>query len=289
MNLSNKDIYLQYALPQSLPIWGDLEGWNAKELDEENNMYYYSARYYAPPTFISRDPMFEKYPSISPYTYCANNPMKFVDPTGRDIYQVDENGNAVGKPIKNSKFDQFQVVSVDKDGNKTVISSSEKYKSGTVVNRATNIQTGKKDENGKPIKIDAYAIRGSKEGESIHQFLSDNTNVEYGRRDFKSSLGEINVIGTSHQEGTEGSAPYVKNFLAKNNWFGYLQTFDHNHPNGDPSPSGKYRNNETGDTDFVRRIENSNSNTEFRIYTKGKGYSYYCGFGPTSKPFTVSK
>ena len=56
---------------------------NAKELDEENNMYYYSARYYAPPTFISRDPMFEKYPSISPYTYCKNNPLKFVDPDGR--------------------------------------------------------------------------------------------------------------------------------------------------------------------------------------------------------------
>jgi len=58
---------------------------NAKELDEENGMYYYSARYYAPPTFISRDPMFEKYPSISPYTYCANNPMKFVDPTGEEV------------------------------------------------------------------------------------------------------------------------------------------------------------------------------------------------------------
>jgi hypothetical protein len=28
--------------------------------------------------------MFEKYPSISPYTYCANNPMKFVDPTGEE-------------------------------------------------------------------------------------------------------------------------------------------------------------------------------------------------------------
>jgi len=56
---------------------------NAKELDEENNMYYYSARYYAPPTFISRDPMFEKYSSISPYTYCANNPVMFVDPDGK--------------------------------------------------------------------------------------------------------------------------------------------------------------------------------------------------------------
>ncbi|MDD4582520.1 MAG: RHS repeat-associated core domain-containing protein [Bacteroidales bacterium] len=62
---------------------------NAKELDEENGMYYYSARYYAPPTFISRDPMFEKYPSISPYTYCRNNPVKRIDPNGEEDYEVD--------------------------------------------------------------------------------------------------------------------------------------------------------------------------------------------------------
>jgi len=230
--------------------------------------------------------MFEKYPSISPYTYCANNPMKFVDPTGRDIYQVDENGNAVGKPIKNSKFDQFQVVSVDKDGNKTVISSSEKYKSGTVVNRATNISTGKKDENGKPINIDAYAIKGSKEGESIHQFLSKNTNVEYGRWDFKSSLGEINVIGTSHQKTEEGSGPYIKSFLSKNNWFGYLQTQDHNHPSGDPSPSGFGKSDVNGDKFFIQSIEQANPEVNFRIYTK-KGYNYYNSLGPTLKPVTV--
>ena len=41
-----------------------------------------AARYYAPPTFTSRDPLFEKYFWLSPYTYCANNPMKFVDPSG---------------------------------------------------------------------------------------------------------------------------------------------------------------------------------------------------------------
>jgi len=63
---------------------------NAKELDEENGMYYYSARYYAPPTFISRDPMFEKYPSISPYTYCGNNPLKYVDPTGMTAEDPDD-------------------------------------------------------------------------------------------------------------------------------------------------------------------------------------------------------
>jgi RHS repeat-associated protein len=58
---------------------------NAKELDEETGMYYYEARYYAPPVFISRDPLFEKYPTFSPYAYCANNPVKYVDPDGREI------------------------------------------------------------------------------------------------------------------------------------------------------------------------------------------------------------
>jgi RHS repeat-associated protein len=57
---------------------------NAKELDEETGMYYYEARYMAPPVFISRDPLFEKYPTFSPYAYCANNPVKYVDPDGRE-------------------------------------------------------------------------------------------------------------------------------------------------------------------------------------------------------------
>ena len=36
--------------------------------------------------WLSVDPMSDKYPSMSPYTYCANNPVKLVDPDGRDIY-----------------------------------------------------------------------------------------------------------------------------------------------------------------------------------------------------------
>ncbi len=56
---------------------------NAKELDEETGMYYYEARYYAPPTFTSRDPLFEKYFWMSPYAYCNNNPVALIDPDGR--------------------------------------------------------------------------------------------------------------------------------------------------------------------------------------------------------------
>ena len=58
---------------------------SGKELDEESGMYYFEARYYAPPTFISRDPLFEKYFWMSPYAYCANNPVKYIDPDGRKL------------------------------------------------------------------------------------------------------------------------------------------------------------------------------------------------------------
>ena len=38
--------------------------------------------------WLSVDPMADKYPSISPYAYCAWNPVKLVDPDGREISPV---------------------------------------------------------------------------------------------------------------------------------------------------------------------------------------------------------
>jgi len=37
--------------------------------------------------WLSVDPLADKYPGLSPYTYCADNPVKLVDPDGRD-YEV---------------------------------------------------------------------------------------------------------------------------------------------------------------------------------------------------------
>jgi RHS repeat-associated protein len=72
--------------------------WNApytfsgKEKDAETGYGYFGARYYDSGLsfWISVDPMSDKYPSMSPYNYCANNPVILVDPDGRDnvIYLV---------------------------------------------------------------------------------------------------------------------------------------------------------------------------------------------------------
>ena len=59
-----------------------------KEKDSETGFYYFGARYYDPSLsglFLSVDPMADKYPSISPYAYCAWNPVKLVDPDGKEF------------------------------------------------------------------------------------------------------------------------------------------------------------------------------------------------------------
>jgi RHS repeat-associated protein len=70
--------------------WNTPYKFNGKELDEETGLYYYGARYYDPRTsaWISVDPLAEKYPSISPYVYCADNPLKFIDSDGRVLFLV---------------------------------------------------------------------------------------------------------------------------------------------------------------------------------------------------------
>ncbi len=59
-----------------------------KEKDEETGYGYFGARYMdheLMTMWISVDPMADKYPSISPYVYCAWNPVKLVDPDGREF------------------------------------------------------------------------------------------------------------------------------------------------------------------------------------------------------------
>lgn len=43
--------------------------------------------------FLTMDPLAEKYYSISPYAYCANNPIKYIDPDGRTIQVYDYANN----------------------------------------------------------------------------------------------------------------------------------------------------------------------------------------------------
>ena len=68
--------------------------WGNKEYDVFLGSYDFGARYYTPastaiPRWTTMDPLCEKYYSISPYAYCAGNPVRFVDPNG--MYYLTKN------------------------------------------------------------------------------------------------------------------------------------------------------------------------------------------------------
>ena len=64
---------------------------SAKEKDAETGFSYFGSRYYNSDVsiWLSVDPMSDKYPSMSPYVYCANNPIKLVDPNGEEFVGTD--------------------------------------------------------------------------------------------------------------------------------------------------------------------------------------------------------
>ena len=76
--------YGEVFVEQRNGSWNTPYLFNAKELDEETGLYYYGARYLDPTnaTWLSVDPLFEKYVGMTPYGYCAGNPVKMVDPDG---------------------------------------------------------------------------------------------------------------------------------------------------------------------------------------------------------------
>ena len=87
-NITQYDAYLPYgellvdehSSSEDLPY-----KFNGKQFDEETGLYYYGARYMNPITSLwyGVDPLAEKLPLTSVYSYCMANPIKLVENDGR--------------------------------------------------------------------------------------------------------------------------------------------------------------------------------------------------------------
>ncbi len=76
--------------------------------------YYFGARYMdheLMTMWLSVDPMADKYPNISPYAYCAWNPVRLVDPDGG---KIKISGNIIYSPnMKSDGCDDFDKTAID--------------------------------------------------------------------------------------------------------------------------------------------------------------------------------
>ena len=75
---------------------------SSKELSEESGEYDFGARFLdpVPGRFITLDPLAEKYYNLSPYAYCAGNPISFVDPDGRKVFFAPGSSNEFKQRFK---------------------------------------------------------------------------------------------------------------------------------------------------------------------------------------------
>ena len=65
---------------------------SAKETDRETGLSYFGARYYDPTAavWLGTDPLWEVYAGMTPYNYCAGNPVGLVDVDGRTFTEAAE-------------------------------------------------------------------------------------------------------------------------------------------------------------------------------------------------------
>ena len=68
------------------------------------------------PRFTTMDPLCEKYYSISPYAYCNNNPVNYVDPDGREVQVAKEYQEQFRNDLQNVFGDRINMLSFNDNG-----------------------------------------------------------------------------------------------------------------------------------------------------------------------------
>ena len=153
----------------------------------------FGARLYSPrtATWLSVDPMAEKYYGIGPHVYCAASPLNLVDPTGKDWFLLYNDGSIrfwetreeedfdrlFVAPDKGQDIDIMPSIYID---DKSILSSLE----GNLRGAARGVLTDSPDAS------------------SIFYFLADNSNVEWTLYGFENGM---TLLGSKREESTSGS------------------------------------------------------------------------------------
>ena len=239
------------------------KSFTGKERDSETGFSYFGARYYDSDLmtgWLSVDPMADKYPSLSPYNYCAWNPIRLVDPDGEDIWEFNSTGNL--NIIPNNNYDQVRI----RDDKGNIVGRTNTFEYGTISEIKLSNQN-----------TTAIEVCGSKNAEEIFEFLAsyytkDNgVPMEWGHATLNST-DDISIIGTNHK-------PKSISLLRELTDEGYSVTsYVHNHPYGDPTPSGSVGANGK-DLGNAPNHEKKHQGIKLYTYTPKIGYTRYSSIG----------
>ena len=197
------------------------------------------------PRFTTMDPLCEKYYSISPYAYCNNNPVKYIDPDGRDIWEINDVGKIVNR-IKDKTQDAFYMV--DNKENRTYTTDADSNKSYNSISFEYGTITDFQKAGGLFFKKDAtsFSVTNEASGASLFKFFADNTKIEFGLINTQSNGS---TVMTNHKEGSVKASLTAQQLSDKGQT---VTSIIHNHPNS-TQPSG-FRAGDTSGDKFAANI-----------------------------------
>ncbi|MDR2979477.1 MAG: hypothetical protein LBV02_03415, partial [Bacteroidales bacterium] len=214
--------YLPFGEPwidQRTTGWETRYTFSGKERDEESGYLYFGARYYDSDlsVWLSVDPMSDKKPWITPYAYCQNNPIRLIDPDGRDEWEMNKRGDIVRKN-NNGGEDQHTLHAVDKKGNRT--GASTEVKDRSVLDQLSKVKGIANDRDGEGTVQESGNIRNATGGRenlddmlNVFKFAADNTDVEWKFEYGKSNGKAEYSVGTWGLSGSVGNVLSGKNLI----------------------------------------------------------------------------
>ena len=224
-------------------------------------MLDFGARFYDPriARWNTQDPLAEKYFSLSPYNYCAGNPITLVDPTGMvmDDYRLKKNGEI---ELMKKTNDNYDVIYAENEKGEVDLSKSIQIDKNIISSK----QIGMKIFNGEIYPYDQYEISDDQQAQNIFSFVANNSVVEwslssldiFNPRDHQ----PINYLTTSHEYGMEyGGIDLFEKLTTSSYHLINYRINQHSHTNGSTVVSH-------GDVGIAKKIQDRFPNAKLYIY-----------------------
>ncbi|MGL4629887.1 MAG: RHS repeat-associated core domain-containing protein [Leadbetterella sp.] len=261
--------------------------YNGKEVDGFSSYIDYGARWFDQnrAVWTSLDPMSEKYYGWNPYNYTFNNPIKFIDPDGMDVYYMTSDGRTVlakkeNKPdILYASDGKGHIKDTNKD-KKIDSNDGVTVKTQGLIKQLSGVRSGA------PYEMFQAIGEESKQLEDdllkLFHFAANNTNTEFNVAYFKKN-------GKNYISLQTFGTPYGDNSFSPGSEALSISEADikkkyHNHP------SGTIYTKDYTERESMGQLKGDYRTGDYlNAYKRKKYYPSYVFFPATTNLYNVTK